>query len=603
MRPKKLIHRLFLSYLLIIGIPILITALFVSRSFDKFYLTRNMDELESRAWMISTQVQDHLARSSTTGIDSMCKALSRMVKTRFTVISTGGKVIGDSERNPDSMENHRNRSEIIMALSGQVGVSERFSYTLMKNMMYVAVPVYVSGNLAAVVRTSVPSTSIKAAMTDFRLRIFLALLIMTALAGFISYRIAKMISIPIGAMKNGAQRFASGDFTAKPPVSGYEETRELAISLNEMAGNLNSMVTRITEQNHELDAILSSMTEGVVAVDSDERILLINNAAATLFAMARQKVQGKWIGEVIRNKEIREFLAEAILAQSTIEREVALPLPASDPLHSDRFLQLHGGRLHGPSSRSIGALMVINDITRIKKLENIRQDFVANVSHELRTPLTSIKGFVETLAGGAVDDPAEARRFLGILSKQVDRISMIVNDLLSLSRIERDAEQKAIELSEGAVADVLHAAIETCMARAQLKNIAVECSCDPGISARIERTLLEQAVVNLIDNAINYSADGRRILVSAAYAAVSPEAPGGEVVISVRDEGVGIAPEHFGRLFERFYRVDKARSRKMGGTGLGLSIVKHTALAHGGRVGVESSPGKGSTFFIYLPRS
>jgi two-component system phosphate regulon sensor histidine kinase PhoR len=247
--------------------------------------------------------------------------------------------------------------------------------------------------------------------------------------------------------------------------------------------------------------------------------------------------------------------------------------------------------------------MVINDITRIKKLENIRQDFVANVSHELRTPLTSIKGFVETLAGGAVDDPAEARRFLGILSKQVDRISMIVNDLLSLSRIERDAEQKAIELSEGAVADVLHAAIETCMARAQLKNIAVECSCDPGISARIERTLLEQAVVNLIDNAINYSADGRRILVSAAYAAVSPEAPGGEVVISVRDEGVGIAPEHFGRLFERFYRVDKARSRKMGGTGLGLSIVKHTALAHGGRVGVESSPGKGSTFFIYLPRS
>jgi two-component system phosphate regulon sensor histidine kinase PhoR len=210
---------------------------------------------------------------------------------------------------------------------------------------------------------------------------------------------------------------------------------------------------------------------------------------------------------------------------------------------------------------------------------------------------------VETLAAGAVDDPVEARRFLGILSKQADRITMIVNDLLSLSRIERDAEQKAIELAEGSIAEVLGSSIETCSARAHLKNITIECSCDPGVTAMIERTLLEQAVVNLVDNAINYSGNDSRILVKAFYARGGKDDAHREVVISVKDDGVGIAQEHLSRLFERFYRVDKARSRKMGGTGLGLSIVNHIALAHGGRVGVESSPGKGSTFYIYLPKT
>jgi two-component system phosphate regulon sensor histidine kinase PhoR len=247
--------------------------------------------------------------------------------------------------------------------------------------------------------------------------------------------------------------------------------------------------------------------------------------------------------------------------------------------------------------------MVVSDITQLKKLESIRQDFVANVSHELRTPLTSIKGFVETLAAGAVDDPVEARRFLGILSKQADRITMIVNDLLSLSRIERDADQKAIDLTEGRIVDVLTSSIETCTARAQLKNIHIECVCEPDITAKIERALLEQAVVNLIDNAINYSGNNTPILVHAEYSLPGSGGAKKEVVISVKDEGVGIAQEHLSRLFERFYRVDKARSRKMGGTGLGLSIVNHITLAHGGRVGVESTPGKGSIFYIYLPKN
>jgi two-component system phosphate regulon sensor histidine kinase PhoR len=262
------------------------------------------------------------------------------------------------------------------------------------------------------------------------------------------------------------------------------------------------------------------------------------------------------------------------------------------------FLQLTGSTLRDGAQKIIGALLVINDITRIKKLENIRKDFVANVSHELRTPLTSIKGYVETLENGAVDNRDEAMRFLGIVSAQVDRLNTIVEDLLSLSQIEREGENGTIELSSGKIGDVLAAAVEACKSKIELKQIGVTVNCDNDLVAPIEASLLEQAVVNLLDNAIKYSAENKQIWINA-----SVDAQRGEVAIAVRDEGIGIEKQHLDRLFERFYRVDKARSRKLGGTGLGLSIVKHIVAAHGGRVGVESVPAQGSTFFLYLPVS
>jgi two-component system, OmpR family, phosphate regulon sensor histidine kinase PhoR len=603
MLPKKLIRQLFLSYLLIMGIPMIFTGWYFSHSFKKFYMTQSMEELKSQAWLIGSQVEEHIARSSTNNIDSLCKFLAKKVKTRFTVISPTGKVLGDSEKNPDSMENHLNRTEVLAAVSGKVGIADRYSHTLKKEMIYTTVPIYAFGHIAAVVRTAFPLLSVKAVIAHLVIKNYWAIIIMALLAVMVSYLFSQRISLPIAAIKNGAQRFAAGDFSTKLPVSGYEETRQLAIALNEMGRKLSDMISRITEQNHELDAVLSSMSEGVIAIDAQEKIILVNNAAAKMFAIDQKRATGKWIGEALRNNEIREFLVKALSATKPVEEEIILPLPISEAIGSECFLQLHGSALHDPSLKSFGALMVINDITRIKKLENIRQDFVANVSHELRTPLTSIKGFIETLAAGAVNDPNEARRFLGILSKQADRLNMIVEDLLSLSRIERDTEKKAIDLQDGRIIDVLTASIEACTAKARSKSISIECLSDQNVIAKIERTLLEQAVMNLIDNAINYSNSNTHIIVQAGYSQTDHNGKGGEVVISVRDEGVGIAQEHLFRLFERFYRVDKARSRKLGGTGLGLSIVKHIVLAHGGRVDVQSSPGSGSVFFIYLPRS
>jgi two-component system phosphate regulon sensor histidine kinase PhoR len=248
---------------------------------------------------------------------------------------------------------------------------------------------------------------------------------------------------------------------------------------------------------------------------------------------------------------------------------------------------------HASGSRA-GVLVVLHDVTQLRRLERIRSDFVANVSHELKTPITSIKGFVETLLDGAVDQPENAERFLRIVAAQSDRLNEIIEDLLTLSRLERDTDRAGISLQRGRVRDVLESAVGVCELKASQKNVSVKLTCDAGLHAEINPAMLEQAVVNLLSNAVKYSPEGETVLLEAAAGPT-------ELVIRVRDHGCGIGPEHLPRLFERFYRVDKARSRKLGGTGLGLAIVKHIAQAHGGRATVESFPDQGSTFSLHLP--
>jgi two-component system phosphate regulon sensor histidine kinase PhoR len=446
-----------------------------------------------------------------------------------------------------------------------------------------------------VVRTALPTIAVRAALNSLYRTISAAVLIMALLAALVSYLVSRNISGPIAEMRLGAQRFAAGDFSLKLPVAGYRETDQLATGLNEMARRLRETINRLTEQRNEVDAILASMMEGVIAIDSNERIITINRAAARLFSIDSSLAPGKWIGEALRNTDVQEFLQKTLLSTSPVEGEASLPEIVNEK-HAERYLQLHGTALRNGVGQSIGALMVVNDFTRIKMLENVRKEFVANVSHELRTPLTSIKGFIETLASGAIDNKEEAKRFIGIVSAQVDRLNTIVEDLLSLSRIERDEERSGVELAFGSVEPILASAIDACRHEASQKHIAITLSCEHSVAANMEKTLLEQAVVNLLDNAIKYSEEHKSIVVTGVS-----DAERGEVRISVADQGIGIPAEHVERIFERFYRVDKARSRKLGGTGLGLSIVKHIVTAHNGSVTVDSVLGKGSVFTIHLP--
>jgi two-component system phosphate regulon sensor histidine kinase PhoR len=326
------------------------------------------------------------------------------------------------------------------------------------------------------------------------------------------------------------------------------------------------------------------MVEGVLAIDAEQRVLRMNQAASELLGVDAARAEGRILPEVVRNTDLQRLLTEVLASRQPAEGDVAL----RD--RDQRMLYVHGTVLDDVRPGESGALLVLHDVTELRKLERMRRDFVANVSHELKTPVTSIQGFVETLLDGAVNDPQERDRFLRIVAAQTDRLSAIIDDLLTLARVEQGAK---VVLSPGPVAAVLEAAVTTCKLMAEEMNVSLQWTCPPDLQATMNPSLLEQAVVNLIDNAVKYSAAGQTVRVEAGRA-------DGEVFIRVIDQGCGIGSEHLPRIFERFYRVDKARSRKLGGTGLGLAIVKHIVQLHGGQVTVDSAPGRGSTFTVRI---
>lgn len=347
----------------------------------------------------------------------------------------------------------------------------------------------------------------------------------------------------------------------------------------------------------ELDGVLAGLIEGVLVVDWQNRIISINTAAAYLLDVRPADVVAKPYDQTLDDGPLRRFVDNAVAADHTIQQDASLTAPGIlGPTGSptQRFLRLQGVTLHDAADERIGTLVLIHDVTRLRRLEVVRRDFVSNVSHEIKTPVTAIKAAVETLLESAPDDPAEMPRFLRIISRQADRLHAIVEDLLTLARIEQDADHERTVLEHEPVEPVLHAAVEACQIQADAKRIGIELHCPDELVLPMNRLLLEQAMVNLLDNAIKYSPADSRVRVYA-------ERRDGEVMLAVADDGPGIEAQHLPRLFERFYRTDKARSRELGGTGLGLSIVKHVAQAHGGHVTVESQPGQGSTFRIHLP--
>jgi two-component system phosphate regulon sensor histidine kinase PhoR len=320
----------------------------------------------------------------------------------------------------------------------------------------------------------------------------------------------------------------------------------------------------------------------------DEQIISINKAAARIFENLPENLLNRSIPEVIRNPDLQKFINKALSSKENLEEDITLYQ------RGERILYVHNTPLEDADGRRSGILVVLNDVTHLRKLENMRKDFAANVSHEIKTPLTAIKGFVETLHTGGKAEPKETDRFLAIIDKHVNRLTAIIEDLMKLSKIEQQDEKSEICLEESSVKSVISSAIQTCREKAKAKKITIDLVCPEDISFQCDSRLMTQAMVNLLDNAINYSNEKSDIKISASL-------KDDELMIRVQDHGIGIPKENLSRLFERFYRVDKARSRELGGTGLGLAIVKHIAQAHGGRVSVDSILGKGSTFSLHLP--
>jgi len=589
-RRKRLLWQLFPSYLLITLISLLAATWYASDAMRHFFLDQTATDLRARAALLEKQIRALLSPLQSETIDAICKEAARLSATRITVILPDGTVIGDSRETPHLMDNHAGRPEIITALAGQTGQSLRFSKTLMQRMLYIATPIRDRQNVVAVLRTSLPATTVETAIRSIQLKIALGGCIIALLTAGMGWIISRRISGPIEQMKKSAAQFAAGDLSHRLVSPATEEMAGLAEAMNQMAAQLDDRIHTIIRQRNQLETVLASMLEGVIAIDSEERIVSINRAAAELFENEPTNCQNKSVQEVIRSPALQQCIRTALKNMNAAEEDITLYQ------NEERVIGVKSSPLLDADRQQIGTLVVFNDVTLLRRLENMRRDFVANVSHEIKTPLTAIKGFVETLQQGKVDTAEENERFLKIIQKHVDRLSSIVEDLLALSRIEQEDERKTINFQPVKITDIFQAAIQLCRSRADEKKIRIDLDFEKDSAAVIDPTLIEQAVVNLLDNAIKYSEPQSSVLLKSHQ-------QNSELVISVQDHGIGIAQKHLPRLFERFYRVDKARSRNMAGTGLGLAIVKHIAQAHGGHVTVESRLGEGSLFSIHLPQS
>lgn len=588
MFPRRLLWQLYPPFVLITVIALFVIALYLSQLLPKFYHDQMALDLQSRARLIEEQIIPSLKEADFKAVDNLAKKLGASSSTRITVILPNGQVVADSDENTAKMENHGGRPEFKDALSKGIGRSLRFSNTLGKRMIYLAVPIQEQGQILAVVRTSIPAVAMNESLRDIYNKIILCVVIIAIAAAVISLGISRSISRPIEQMKETAQQFASGRLEHRVLIPKQTELADLGQALNEMARQLQDRFETISRQRNELETILSSMTEGVLAVDPQGYIVSINKAAAEFFGADPDKAQGRSVEEVVRSADFQDFARATLNEEHPGQADIVLSG------HEDRVVRLDGASLRDSKGDKSGAVIVISDMTRMRRLEDVRRDFVANVSHELRTPITSIKGFVETLLDGAIRKPQDAERFLQIIAKHADRLNAIVEDLLTLSSLEDGTEKRKITFEKTAVKPVLTSVVEMSTIKAQEKQITIELDCDDQLKATINTVLLEQALLNLLDNAIKYSEPQSRVQLEARQV-------GNRITISVRDNGCGIPKIHQDRIFERFYVVDKSRSRKLGGTGLGLAIVKHIAEVHAGRVTLESAPGAGSTFTLHLP--
>jgi len=588
MKRSWLTWQIYLPLLLAVVLAIGAAATYAVVRLRDFHYRNTREMLEAVARVGREQFAALLPSLDPENCDALCKQLGRASGCRITVIDSSGVVLGDSAALPETMDDHSDRPEIREAFMGKTGVYTRFSDTLRQRMMYVAAPIEDAGRTAAVIRMSLSMEEVDRAVEGVRRRILLAGLVVALLGGGISILTARRIGKPLVAMRKTAQAFAEGRLDGRIPVCGIGEIDELGASLNRMAEDLSARIRTITEQRDEQSALFSCMVEGVVAVDQEQRIMRMNSSAAGLLNLEADAVDGRPLFEVARHADLQAVVERALESGEPVEDTIRVP-------DGDRWLQVHGAVLRDAAGQRLGAVLVLNDITRLRRLETVRRDFVANVSHELKTPITSIKGFAETLLDGAAKNGEDLDRFLKIIARQANRLQSIVEDLLVLSSIEHADDGGALDVRSARVLPVLESAARACESAAQTRKIGLQLHCDTDLQAHFDRELLEHAVTNLVDNAVKYSDENTIVRVAA-------DDVEGYVIIAVADEGPGIPRKHLDRIFERFYRVDKARSRTLGGTGLGLAIVKRIALAHHGRVEVQSEVGKGSTFTIFLPK-
>ena len=586
-RRLGLAARLTILLGVVAGLGVLVMGIYVSRALEAQSVARLRGTLVTQAGLL----QDVLAPSPESaagvpGLQARAQRYARILGGRVTVIGADGTVLAESDRDSvGEIENHADRPEVRQALAGAVGSAVRRSATVGRDLLYVAVPLERPGRPRAVLRLAVPTQDVEDARALVRATVAAGALLAVGVAVVIGLFVSRRVTRPVRQMEAAARRMAEGDFARSVPVSGNDEIAALGTVLNRTAVALREKIERLDDEQGKVRTILDGMIEGVVALDDRGRVLLLNPAARAMFGV-EDGGAGRSFLEVIRQKGLLDLVEEVRASGTPARHELELGPPVN------RVVAARGAPL-GLGPASPGVLLVLHDVTELRRLERVRSEFVANVSHELRTPLTCIKGYLETLLDGALDDRAHARRFLEIAGTHAERLDRLIDDLLELSNIESGRVTLApMRLELGDLVTGVAAMFERQMAQ---KNQGIERSVPPGLAVRADRDRLVQILVNLVDNAVKFTPEGGRIRVEAEAGT------DGRVEVRVRDTGIGIPSTDLPRLTERFYRVDRTRSREIGGTGLGLAIVKHLVQAHGGELRIESELGHGTTVSFTVP--
>ena len=585
MRPK-FFWKLALTFLALLLSVLLAVDFLAEHTLRNSYQAHGFQELKTLATVLR---REPLPASSQQTPDN--SALNSWVKNaaangvRVTLISSDGTVLADSESETQTMETHAGRPEVLQALQNGEGQSTRYSVSVKRPLLYYAVRANFPDGTPVILRLALPVESIDQELATFRTRLWLWSLLILLLSAVVALLISRSYTDRIERLRQFSVRVAEGDFRPLPGDGKGDTLESLGVSLNQTAQRLDRTIRTLTEERNLSSAILGSMVEGVAVVNGVERLVFANPGFAQILDLDVPPVSGSSLLEVVRQTELIEAVRRVLAGEPRVEAEIV-----TGTLRQHHFAATVASVRAGETS---GAVIVLHDITELRKLERVRRDFVANVSHEFRTPLTAIQGFSETLLAGAVNDPNNRDRFLGIILEHSRRLARLTEDLLRLS--EMDAERLELEVRRLAVSQLVESCYETAQRRAAEKGLALSLQLPgrlPDIAGDSRR--LQEVLQNLLDNAIQYTLPGGKIVLSA-------EAKNDEVIFTVSDTGIGIPRSDQPRIFERFYRVDAARSREAGGTGLGLSIARHLIEVHGGRIWVESEVGEGSQFHFSIP--
>jgi two-component system phosphate regulon sensor histidine kinase PhoR len=577
MRPIRIIWKQFFYFFLIIIFTFFLLVFFTSRKIKSHYMASLESTLEHEADLIEKLIPGFVASGNAEEIDRLTKQLGKEIDARITVIGKDGFVLGDSKEDPAKMENHAYRAEVREALQGKLGKSTRYSSTVKEEMLYVAVPVVDQGKAVGVVRTSLSLKKIKENMGAINQQIIYLAVGLMALALLLSLLFSRALTQPIKEMAQTARKIKDGDFEARVSIKSKDEVGELSNALNEMARELSSLFSRLNSEREELKGIISAMLEGLVVLDRHGKIVLSNQSFMNMLGVSpTTSIVGKRYWELLQSMDFNDLVKSVSAGNSPRSREIDI---------GEKTFWGNGILVSKEDDQEL--IVVLHDITELKRLEKMKADFVANVAHELKTPLTAIKGFVETLE----DESHLEKQHLAIIKRNVERLTYIVSDLLLLSKLE--SKEQKLQIEEVNLARMVENLLKIFEKQLQQKGIDLKLNVPESLRIKADPFWLEQIFINLVDNAIKFTEGGQ--------IGIDISSENETIKIKIQDTGMGIPKEDLPRIFERFFVGDKSRSRKVSGTGLGLSIVKHAVLAHNGKIDVESKIKEGSKFIITLP--